>query len=186
MFFVIVINRCMIEETNRAREMPMFFYRITKYDPNYRDEKGRYVGPETWTSVSDVGKKYNGSVLTYDEYIFYETMYIHSICAIMQLNSVSQMNVVSLEKYDFVSLDDYITRDEFDTLRNNQRLYKNQLAIVSRMILRETIWGKLVEGEKLWIHFGYDYYMYIGSEKEITAEHIPSTLFIEKCKSPYF
>lgn len=55
----------------------MYKYRITKYNPAYRDKKGTYT-KEEWTSVSDIGKKYASS-FTAREYIKTENLYIDAI-----------------------------------------------------------------------------------------------------------
>ena len=34
------------------------YYRITKYNPEFRDEEGRYILDE-WTSVTDIGKEFH-------------------------------------------------------------------------------------------------------------------------------
>lgn len=49
----------------------MHKYRITKYDPQYRDEQGIYIR-EDWTSYSDIGKTYNGKLLTLGCILFSE------------------------------------------------------------------------------------------------------------------
>ena len=40
----------------------MYGWRITKYNPAFRDERGAYLKDE-WTSVSDVGKSFGDEVL---------------------------------------------------------------------------------------------------------------------------
>ncbi|QSX06726.1 hypothetical protein JYG23_04550 [Sedimentibacter sp. zth1] len=55
-----------------------YMWRITKYNPQYRDSYGAYLKDE-WTSLSDVGKQYDGKVFTKDEYLEYERLYIESI-----------------------------------------------------------------------------------------------------------
>lgn len=44
----------------------MNYYRISKYDPQYRID-GIYQKDE-WTSMSDIGNIYGGKVFTEDEY----------------------------------------------------------------------------------------------------------------------
>jgi hypothetical protein len=38
----------------------MYKYRITKYNPIYRDPEGKYT-IEDWTAISDIGKVFNNS-----------------------------------------------------------------------------------------------------------------------------
>jgi hypothetical protein len=50
-------------------------YRITKYNPDKRNEKGHYK-VEEWTSISDIGKEFNETKFTYQDYISMEDKYI--------------------------------------------------------------------------------------------------------------
>ncbi len=48
---------------------------------------------------------------------------------------------------------------------------------------------RLVYENKMYVHFGYDYYMYIGvNEKCLDAINSiqASGLFVEECESPYY
>ena len=59
---------------------------------------------------------------------------------------------------------------------------------VSRLVLREIIWCRLGAESDFYIHFGWDYYMYIGAQK--TSEKLLRAigqlgLFIEEMASPY-
>lgn len=53
-------------------------WRITKYNPKFRNELGHYQKKE-WTSVSDIGKIFEGKQLTVEEYLNTENLYINSI-----------------------------------------------------------------------------------------------------------
>lgn len=55
----------------------MYGWRIIKYNPAFRDERGAYLKDE-WTSVSDVGKSFDGEVLTFEEYYKIENAYVAS------------------------------------------------------------------------------------------------------------
>jgi len=50
------------------------------------------------------------------------------------------------------------------------------------------LWCKLSNGNSF-VHFGYDYYMYVGGIKELKAAELAiinkNGLFVEKMKSPY-
>ncbi|GGY21773.1 hypothetical protein GCM10007386_57870 [Pseudoduganella dura] len=57
----------------------------------------------------------------------------------------------------------------------------------ARLVVREEAWGKLVVPGKAYVHFNYDYYMYIGvpskCERSITIER-DLGLFVERIRSP--
>ena len=46
----------------------MYSWRIAKYNPKYRNNKGAFVKNE-WTSFSDIDKIFNGKKLTLENYI---------------------------------------------------------------------------------------------------------------------
>lgn len=52
----------------------MIKYHISKYSPQYRNEKGEYTRND-WTSYADIGKKYEFGQLTLKEYITIENNY---------------------------------------------------------------------------------------------------------------
>lgn len=49
----------------------MYKYRISKYNPQYRNEEGCYTKNE-WTSYSDIGTIYEGRKFTKEEYLYVE------------------------------------------------------------------------------------------------------------------
>ena len=54
---------------------PKYGWRITKYNPAFRNEKGAYLKNE-WISISDVGKSFDGKILTLPEYQKAEDAYV--------------------------------------------------------------------------------------------------------------
>ena len=46
----------------------MYKYRITKYNPQYRDDKDIFMKNE-WTSYTDIGKIYNEHIFLKEEYL---------------------------------------------------------------------------------------------------------------------
>ena len=148
-------------------------FRITKYDPHNR-EKGKYQVDE-WTSISDIGKKFASGILTYAQYKSIEQAYIECCIALLREANVLELSISELEHYDGEISFPNRLRDEKD---------------IRRMImccLQEKCWAKL-EASDFFIHFGYDYYMYIGtnlpcsSVEETTKRH---NLFCELYHSPY-
>ena len=45
----------------------MFCWRITKYNPDYRNKKGHYL-LDAWTEHSDIGRSYDGKKATFLEH----------------------------------------------------------------------------------------------------------------------
>lgn len=161
----------------------MYYYRITKYNPKYRT-KGKYIKNE-WTSISDIGKKFQDHKFTYEEYLAYENNYVDIIIDIMKLNQITNLKISDLEKYSYEDIDSLTSKDLFDSLKEGVCISMDNLAPVIRLILRENMWAKLISDSGIFIHFGYDYYMYCNSKIEISSKNISSQLYVEVMKSPY-
>lgn len=174
-----------------------YTWRITKYNPNFRNRCGDYSNNE-WTSFSDLYKS-----VTFREYLAVESMYVNVISKFMEYLSLSHLKVEDLEKNDISFLDNpeiyynrfpYIQRKEYiyeivESINEGMKLSNNKVRSVSRLILRDIIWCKLVSDTKLFVHFGFDYYMYIGSNENCTPVinwiEEKTQLFVEDYKSPY-
>ena len=50
-----------------AAQASMLEFRVTKYDPAHRDARGVFTREE-WTSVSDIGRRFEAGVLGEAEY----------------------------------------------------------------------------------------------------------------------
>ena len=168
----------------------MCCYRITKYDPNYRNHNGHYA-IDDWTSVKDVGEVFNGKKFSFHSYKLCEDSYINTINLILKENGIAFLQVENLEKYGFViyaDLNAKKSRQYYDNAFSGQAVYLNDINVFARLILREMLWCKLSMGSSF-VHFGYDYYMYIGGVKELKAAELAaisqSGLFVEKMDSPY-
>jgi hypothetical protein len=70
----------------------------------------------------------------------------------------------------------------------NQELSIQEVKEIVRLTLRAVIWCKLTLQQKFFVHFGYDYNMYIGSYKDCPKARMKiekSGLFVETYTSPY-
>ena len=76
----------------------MFEYRITKYNPIFR-VNGIY-SRDDWTSICDVGKKYNGCTLTTDECTTVMSNYVNCIMEIIATAQVPEFTVSDVEVYN--------------------------------------------------------------------------------------
>lgn len=148
-------------------------YRITKYNPANRID-GIYMADE-WTGFSDIGKVFGGTKLSQDIYLKTERAYID--CCI-ELIEKSQISSLSIEQPEY-----YTENIHFPSSISNTK----EIRQVISACLREQCWLKPTY-EDFFIHFGYDYYMYIGSllpietVAEIAAQY---GLYCEQYPSPY-
>lgn len=167
-----------------------YCWRITKYDPKKRNSQGWFL-EETWISYGDIGSLYQGERLTYDEYVRVENLYINAIVEFMKYLNISHLEVKCLENHGSINEDQSVDKAEqmfVDALRENDLLSLEQVKVASRLILRNYFWSKLISKHKMFVHFGYDYYMYIGSRsecKEAIQKIRESGLYVEDFESPY-
>jgi hypothetical protein len=167
--------------------MSDYQWRVTKYDPSFRDSKGAYTKPE-WTDSSCIG-----SEVSLEDYLRVEDAYYHSIRHFMADGNISNLKVRSLETHKSVSPS--LAKSGLDSillnrpkLSNKSVLAQGDLEQVIRMNLRGLIWCKLKNASRFFVHFGHDYYMYIGSDSpclNAIEEAKKLGLFVEPYKSPY-
>ena len=148
-------------------------YRITKYNPANRID-GVYMSDE-WTSFSDIGKAFDGTILSQDAYLKTEKAYIDCCIELIEKAKISKLHIKQAEYYT-------------ENIRFPSSISNTQeIRQVITACLREQCWLKLV-AKDFFIHFGYDYYMYVGSvlSKETVAETATKFgLFCEETPSPY-
>lgn len=154
-------------------------YRVTKYDPSYRDANGSFLRDD-WTSHSDIGRIYNGAPLPESQYLAVEGAYLLSVEEFLSEAGIETLQLRGLENNARRALPQFI--------QPLALLSVPQCVEFARIALREVAWGKLVAPGRAYVHFGYDYYMYLGLPtrclKAITAAHARG-LFVERFRSPY-
>ncbi len=152
----------------------MNMYRVAKYDlSGYID--GIYTRDE-WTDYSDIGKVFNGEKLKKERYLAVESNYIQVAQDIFAKSQQKEISIMNLQKNQAHLL-----------WENNQTVDKTQLAEIIRDCLRNRCWCRL-SAEEFYIHFGYDFYMYIGcplSYKTVTQICNENQLYVTKQESPY-
>ncbi len=152
----------------------MLNYRITKYNPIYRNSKGHYTLDE-WTSFSDIGNlKYN---LSLEKYLEIENAYLEVIKKVLKLNKATNFIFKNVEN-----------NTSFQVPKESENADK--IIEIATKCLQEELWCKIMSPYKLFVHFGYDYYIYIGPRKELPVEIISEIeklgLFVELIdKFPY-
>ena len=170
-------------------------WRVSKYNPKFRDENGAYVNNE-WTSISDIGKIYNGIEFTLQDYYKTEETYINTIQLVIDMLQIPSLKVVDLEKNsmgkkgikNYKSLYNKEIYKVFRNIKNNETCQGEIIFNICRLVLREHLWLKFEYKKDFFIHFGYDYYLYIVShaiEDTIISKINKLGLFIEQYLSPY-
>ena len=174
----------------------MISWRITKYNPKYRNNNDEYQKDE-WTSCHDIGKSYEGKEFTVNDYIAIESAYVNAVLSFMNSTNSTTLTVRYLEKHnDSIKISEAPLIYTEDMIKLFERLHEGCVLEISdikhlcRLVLREQMWCKLENDNTMFIHFGYDYYMYIGCllkcEGIIVDLFERTGLFIEKFESPYY
>ena len=149
-------------------------FRVCKYDPQYRVD-GVYKRNE-WTSFSDVGRSFDGTVLMEDEYLQVEQNHIEFLCRLADREGDLPLTITTLEIYDASC-----------TWQDGQQLTQAEMPQLIRSILREQCWCRL-QSDHFFIHFGRDYYIYVGcsfTQEAISQLAGEYSLFAEPMRSPY-
>ncbi|MGO1070818.1 hypothetical protein [Lysobacter sp. CA199] len=154
----------------------MHEYRITKYDPALRDDSGAYLG-EAWTSIGDIGRSFDGVVLTEAEYRRVEAAYVDTAVEFLHEAGVAALTVRGLENH----------RDAPIAFGEGAALPLEQVGDWLRRMLREQFWCRL-ESDDAFVHVGYDYYLYVGVAgpcPRALRSAAGRGLFVEAFASPY-
>ena len=152
----------------------MFEYRVTKYDPVIRRDGGRYT---EWTSIFDVGGTFDGTVLTQTVYERVESAYIAVATTFLREAEAGSLSIRGLE----------CRKQGESSYREGDSLLLRDVEAIMTKVLREELWCRL-EGDRGFIHFGWDYYMYVGVASVCPkAERLATKvgLFIEEMQSPH-
>ncbi len=156
-------------------------YRVTKYDPAFRDSSGSYIGDD-WTSISQVGQSFAGRKLTMRDYLTVEKNYLAVMRAMLEEAKVTRLRLLGLENVKTSR------RAKRNRWREGAVLSLRQATEFARQALREKLWGMLIAPRRAFVHFGYDYYMYVGlSRPTPRALDLAARIgiFVEQCRSPY-
>jgi hypothetical protein len=123
----------------------MLEYRVTKYDPQFRDVTGAYSRRE-WTSYRDVG----GSV-SLDDYLTVEATYVRVAIALLIEADIGSLQVRGFEN----------AGNKPVAYAEGSLLARTEWEYAFRSVLREQFWCRF-ESPESFVHFGWDYYMYVG------------------------
>jgi hypothetical protein len=141
----------MMSSSTGSDRSQRFWWRVTRYDPALRDSRGAFRG-ETWTSISDVGKRFGDFELTLGEYCEVEGSYVEAFALFAEDSRADRVKVCALEHGDGVR--------EGDVLRIG-----HARELLRRMLREEVVCQLEKPGGGFAVHVGFDLYMYIGSDR---------------------
>lgn len=162
----------------------MHEFRVTKFNPALRAADGTYQG-STWTSVADIGKRFSGSDLTAEAYLATEHLYIRAIEEALRLAGLDRLRVTDLDSYGAAQPPNLPPLGLGFLDARTEDLSPMESTTVAQAVLRELAWAKLAGDNGFYVHFGWDYYMYIGGTAPQLANLSSPGMFVEPFKSPY-
>ncbi len=143
-------------------------YRVSKYNPIYRDANGVYHREE-WTSYSDIGKIFNGEMFDIEQYCVVEQRYLSFVKDVLNIINPDTITVIKLENYSQTIWKNLLT------------ISKNEFEFLVQDCLREKCWCEIV-ADFFVLSFGYEFYLYIQtalSENSINEIAALNHLFVE-------
>ncbi len=167
-------------------------WRITKYDPRFRDKSGRYLRDE-WTGAAQIGEAYAGKILTSDEYLRVESLYVAAVLHLWKAAGAPSLQIQALELstsgFGLPPQSDDLLDVGFGDWRpvNGEVVPPAVFETLVRWCLRELGWCQL-GADEFYVHWSYDFYVYVetGDATSADREAIASTgLFVEPCKPFY-
>jgi hypothetical protein len=161
-------------------------WRVTKYDPRLRDAEGRYTRDE-WTSYAQVGRVFGGKRLTLSAYEAVEVAYVSAVSDFAVASGVRSLRATGVECASKRAPKGLPFRVVAGA--DSKPFGVESLGAVARACLREEFWCRVVGvNEPFFAHFGWDYYLYLGSSlpcKEAIERARQRGLFVEAFASPY-
>lgn len=154
----------------------MYKYQITKYNPDDRDENGHYKRHGEWTDFDQVGTLCEGSMFTLQDYEKVESAYLDVAESFLKESGVQSLHIYGLKYYDSIG-----------QFREGDVVNVNEIRPLLKSVLRCEMFAQF-ESRNCYIHFGMDYYMFIGVEEEChKSKEMASRLglYVERSRSPY-
>lgn len=148
--------------------MEDIFHEIVKYPPSGYNKDGIYTSDD-WTSISDIGKSFNGKILSVKDYLKVEGQYVNTIMMIMSALDCEYLTISYIEKNQADMINDIeIYRKKYGVsikgtlpkLKKGTRLSRINVPNVLRLCLRELCYIVFsCESKKLELYFSYEYYL---------------------------
>lgn len=167
-------------------------YRITKYNPVLRNENGEYISEE-WISPWQVDKTFGGKLFTIKDYLQVEKAYIDTVLSFLKECKLKSLRVIQLQKNNELLQDESseLFEEKFNNIVLEEDLLVNEadIPIICKMVLRDYIHCHLISSDNFFVHFGTDYYMFLGSNqpcRNAVDFARKNNLFVEEYQSPYY
>jgi hypothetical protein len=165
-------------------------YEINKYPPSLF-KAGRFLR-EDWTACTDIGRATSRGVLTKEQYLRVEELYVGAVTALARTVAPASLQAHGVEFWEHgdntlasLGLDDVF--DGSATPDEGEQVAGSRLENVVRRCLREVAWLELIVKPSLLVHFGYDMRLIVASSLPLsrTLDEIrTSGLFVYDSQAP--
>ena len=162
----------------------MYHYELSKYNPKYRvyNNGYRFYSRSEWTGISDIGKLFDDGILSVNDYLRIENMYLNAVKTIMRYKKINVLawrgngfckwqSSKTIKNRIFCTPYRELYTDEsyavYDNLKDGVILDEIAIELVIRLFLREEIGGILTSPRKLKFFVGYDYLMGVDSSSSL-------------------
>jgi hypothetical protein len=160
----------------------MDWWRISKYDPTFRDQNGVYQQDE-WTDVTDIGRAFDGMTLDLQTYLATEAAYVASVREFMVDANVTTLRVAGLEPPSFMEvLRDHAFPDAADLerlagdLESGRQVSGAEIDRVCRLNLRNVLWCRLENPDRFVVEVGPSTTSISGRQRLLNApSHAPTS-----------
>jgi len=163
-------------------------WRVTKYDPALRTSTGLFTGDE-WILFSQLGSTIDSELLTPERYLWAEDRYVDAVERFLAASEIEALMIEGLQTGSYKPNDvDRLGLRSIPVAEGQVLSATGEIGHVCRLNLREHLWCRLQAEGAFFVHFGWDYYMFVGSSRpceDAIAETIAAGLFVEPAISPY-
>ncbi|MBY0090319.1 hypothetical protein H7S74_28905 [Priestia aryabhattai] len=122
-----------------------------------------------------------------DEYLKVEKKYINAVVTFMNEMNINKLYIKGLEQWS-EDIEAQNATEFISKLWIGQWISIQEVKELVKLTLRNAVWCKLELKNQFFVHFGYDYYMYIGTSHECSNafKKVALTgLHVEMVDSPY-
>jgi hypothetical protein len=143
----------------------MKHFKLSKYsNADYEDVES------TWTSVSDIGQRFNNNILIREKYLLVEDGYIDVLHSFINCNKCGSFRVLRYEDNRGLKVHEgnyFNISEPMLKIRGGEVLSVDTMLVLFRLCLRETMWLRLQSESGCYISFGYDFYVNLGGPDNI-------------------
>lgn len=131
----------------------IYHYRVTKYDPALRDNSGAYTGND-WTMFGQIGETFDEVRLTLPTYLEVEGRHLVVLASFIDESNTSSVTAEGVE-------------NAAGTFRVSEGAELTPIDAIEavRQMLRDEGWCRLVDDDRFYLHVGWDYYLYVGTDR---------------------